>query len=71
MNRLALALFPVVATTLMGIAVVAVLTMDIRATGAPILWASLGGFALSIPVSWWVGRQITAATAGRKGDLDS
>ncbi len=66
MNRLGLALFPMVATTLMGIAVVAVLTMDIWATGKPILWAAIGGFALSIPVSWWIGRQITALAAGRK-----
>jgi hypothetical protein len=66
MNRLGLALFPMVATTLMGIAVVAVLTMDIWATGKPILWAAIGGFALSIPVSWWIGRQITALAAERK-----
>jgi hypothetical protein len=65
MNRLALALFPMVATTLMGIAVVAVLTMDIWATGQPILWAALAGFVVSIPVSWWIGRQITAVTGGR------
>lgn len=69
MNRLALALFPMVATTLMGIAVVAVLTMDIWATGRPILWAALGGFVLSIPVSWWIGRQITAVTRDRRGGV--
>ncbi len=68
MNRLALALFPMIATTLMGIAVVAVLTVDIWATGAPILWAAVGGFVVSIPVSWWIGRQITAVTAPRNGD---
>lgn len=66
MNRLGLALFPMVATTLMGIGVVAVLTMDIWATGQPILWAAAAGFILSIPVSWWIGRQITAVTGGRK-----
>jgi hypothetical protein len=65
MNRLGLALFPMVATTLMGIAVVAVLTMDIWATGKPIAWAALAGFVVSIPVSWWIGRQITALTVGR------
>jgi hypothetical protein len=54
-----------VATTLMGIGVVAVLTMDIWATGQPILWAAVAGFVVSIPVSWWIGRQITAATGGR------
>ncbi|PKP66614.1 MAG: hypothetical protein CVT85_01495 [Alphaproteobacteria bacterium HGW-Alphaproteobacteria-7] len=66
MNRLALVLFPMVATTLMGIAIIAVLTMDIWATGQPILWAATAGFALSIPVSWWIGRQITALTGERK-----
>jgi len=67
MNRMSLALFPMVATTLMGIAVVAVLTMDIWATGQPILWAALAGFAAAVPVSWWVGRQITAVTGARGG----
>lgn len=66
MNRLALMLFPMVATTLMGIAVVAVLTMDIWATGQPILWAAVAGFVVSIPISWLIGRQITAVTGGRK-----
>jgi predicted PurR-regulated permease PerM len=65
MNRIAFVLFPMVATTLMGIAVVAVLTMDIWATGKPILWAALAGFILSIPVSWLIGRQITTLTAAR------
>ena len=67
MNRLALALFPMVATTLMGIAVVAVLTVNIWATGEPILWAAIAGFILSIPVSWWIGRKITAVTGGQGG----
>lgn len=67
MNRLALALFPMVSTTLMGVAVVAVLTINIWATGEPILWAAIGGFVISIPVSWWIGRQVTAVTGGRSG----
>ena len=66
MNRLALMLFPMVATTLMGIAVVAVLTMDIWATGQPILWAAVAGFVVSIPISWLIGRQITAVTGARQ-----
>jgi hypothetical protein len=65
MNRLALMLFPMVATTLMGIAIVAVLTMNIWATGQPILWAAVAGFVVSLPVSWWIGGQITALTAPR------
>lgn len=64
MNRLALVLFPMVATTLMGIAVVAVLTMNIWSTGQPILWAAAAGLLVSIPVSWWIGRQITAIAKG-------
>lgn len=71
MNRLALMLFPMVATTLMGVAVVAVLTMDIWATGAPILWAAVAGFIASVPISWWIGRQITAVTGGRKDQAPS
>ena len=67
MNRLALMIFPMVSTTLMGIAVVVVLTMDIWATGEPILWAAIAGFAAALPVSWWIGRQITAVTAPRGG----
>ncbi len=66
MNRLALMLFPMVATTLMGIAVVAVLTMDIWATGQPILWAAVAGFVVSISISWLIGRQITAVTGARQ-----
>jgi hypothetical protein len=66
MNRLALMLFPMVATTLMGIAVVAVLTMNIWATGQPILWAAVAGFVVSIPISWLIGRQVTAVTGARK-----
>lgn len=62
MIRLALVLFPMVATTLMGIAVVIVLTMNIWATGEPILWAAVAGFVVSIPVSWLIGRQVTAIT---------
>ncbi len=66
MNRLALMLFPMVATTLMGIAVVAVLTMDIWATGQPILWAAVAGFVAALPISWFIGKQITAVTGERK-----
>jgi hypothetical protein len=46
-----------------------VLTLNIWATGEPILWAAVGGFVVSIPASWWIGRQITAMTSGRSGKL--
>lgn len=64
MWKLTLALFPVIATTLMGICVVAVLTMDIQSTSQPIIYAALAGFVLSIPVSLFVGKAVVAKTGG-------
>ena len=58
MLKIALVLFPVIATTLMGIAVIAVLTMDIQADMQPIALAALAAFALSAPASWFIARQI-------------
>jgi len=58
MLKIALILFPVIATTLMGAAVIAVLTIDMQSGFQPILWAALGAFFASIPVSWLIARQI-------------
>ncbi|MEE4207408.1 MAG: hypothetical protein V2I39_14025 [Erythrobacter sp.] len=58
MFKIALVLFPMIATTLMGIAVVAVLTMDTQAGMQPIALAALAAFALSVPASWFIARQI-------------
>lgn len=61
MIRLMLMLFAVIATTLMGTAVVAVLTMQFNAGAQPIIAAAAAGFVLAIPISWIVARQLTAA----------
>ncbi|WP_081853430.1 hypothetical protein [Erythrobacter longus] len=58
MLKVAAILFPVIATTLMGVAVIAVLTMDMQSTSQPILFAAIGAFVLSVPISWFVAKQI-------------
>lgn len=58
MSRVALAIFSVVATTLMGIGVVAVLTMG-YVTAKAIIAAAVAGFVLALPVTWMVARSIT------------
>jgi hypothetical protein len=62
MFRITLILLPIVATTLMGIAVIAVLSMDMQAAWQPIAVASAAGFVLAVPISWFVGRKIVAKT---------
>lgn len=64
MARLSAILFAMIATTFMGIGVVAVLTMGLD-TWKPIVLAAAVGFVLSIPASWLVSRQILAATRPR------
>jgi hypothetical protein len=64
MFKIAAILFPVIATTLMGVGVVAVLTMNMQSNWQPILWVALGAFILSVPVSWFVARMITRAQTG-------
>lgn len=51
MSRLMLTIFSMVATTLMGVLVVAALTMG-HDTLKPILLAAGLGFVLAIPVAW-------------------
>lgn len=58
MLKIASMLFPVIATTLMGVAVIAVLTMDMQSTSQPILWAAVGALVLSVPISWFIAKQI-------------
>ncbi len=62
MFKMMLVLFPVIATSLMGIAVIAVLGMDMWAGWQEIALAAAGGFIVSIPISWWVGKQVIAKT---------
>jgi hypothetical protein len=64
MLKIALVLFPMIATTLMGIAVIAVLTMDIQAGMQPIALAALAAFAVSVPASWFIARQIPGVGRG-------
>ena len=66
MFRITLILLPIVATTLMGMAVIAVLSMDMRVGWQPIAIASAAGFVLAIPIAWLIGRKIVAKT-GRGG----
>lgn len=58
MTRVALAIFSVIATTLMGIGIVAVLTMG-YVTAQAIIAAAVVGFVLALPVTWMVARSIT------------
>jgi len=61
MLRLMLMLFAVIGTTLMGTAVVAVLTLRMDSTAMPLIAAAAAGFVLAIPVSWLVAKQLTTA----------
>lgn len=58
MLKIAAILFPVIATTLMGVAVIAVLTIDMQAGWRDILWPALAAFAAALPISWFIARQI-------------
>lgn len=57
MLRLAMVLFSLIATSLMGSAVVVVLSMGYD-TMTPILGAVAVGFIAALPVSWGVARAI-------------
>lgn len=57
-TRLMLMLFLMIATTIAGILITAVLSMGMT-TGRAILIATAVGFVVSIPVSWLVARAIT------------
>lgn len=57
MTRLMLIIFSMASTTLMGVGIVAALTMG-QDTLQPILIAAAVGFIAAIPVSWFVAKQI-------------
>lgn len=57
MARLALILFSLISTTLMGTAIIAVLVAG-AGTLMPILAAAVVGFLLAIPSSWAVARKL-------------
>jgi hypothetical protein len=66
MNRLTLTLvlFPVIGTTLMGIFVITILSIDMHAPWEQIALAALGGFVIALPISWFIGRQVLARPRG-------
>lgn len=59
MRRLAMILFSMISTTLMGIGVVVALTAGMD-TLKPILVAAAIGWVLAIPVTWAVARKIAS-----------
>ena len=62
MFRMMMFLLPVIATTLMGISVIAVLTLDMQAGWKEIALAALGGLVVSVPASWFIGKAVVAKT---------
>lgn len=58
MTRLMMFLFSMICTTLMGVGMIAALTMGYD-TLTPLLIAIATGFVLSIPATWFVAKQIT------------
>lgn len=58
MTRLMLILFSMISTTMMGVAMVAALTMGYD-TLNPLLVAIGIGFVLSLPATWIIAKQIT------------
>ncbi len=59
MFRLAAILFSMTSTTVAGIAMIVVLSTGYD-TWMPIVVAVVIGFAISIPATWWLVKQITA-----------
>jgi uncharacterized membrane protein YqjE len=62
MLKMLLVLFPVIATTLMGIAVITVVSVDMQAGWQPIALAAVGGFLAAIPFSWLIGKKVVEKT---------
>ena len=60
--RLMSALYSVIATTIMGIFITAVLSMGL-VNGRAILIAAAAGLLLSAPVTWLIARNITSRRA--------
>lgn len=58
MPRLMMILFSMISTTLMGVGMIAALTMGYD-TLNPLLVAIAIGFVVSIPASWFIAKQIT------------
>ncbi len=61
MSKLFFAIHAMAMTVLMGIAVTAVLTMNLPGW-KPVVLAALAGFVVSVPVSWVVAKKIESLT---------
>ncbi len=59
MRRLAMILFAIISTTLMGVGIIVVLTMGMD-TLRPILAGAATGLVLSIPVTYLVAKKIVS-----------
>jgi predicted PurR-regulated permease PerM len=57
MTRLAVMLFSIVGTTLMGVFIIVALTIGYD-TLQPIVIAAVAGFVLAAPASWLIAREI-------------
>ncbi|MCK8465357.1 CTP synthetase [Aliiroseovarius sp. S1339] len=57
MFRLAAVIYILLSATLAGIFIVAALTVGMD-TAQPIIYAAVAGFAVALPVSWIVAKQI-------------
>ncbi|UWQ13786.1 CTP synthetase [Aliiroseovarius sp. M344] len=57
MFRLAAVIYILLGATLAGIFIVAALTVGMD-TAQPIIYAAIAGFAVALPVSWVVAKQI-------------
>ncbi|WP_050526724.1 hypothetical protein [Pseudorhodobacter aquimaris] len=59
MTRLMMILFSIISTTLMGVGMIAALTMGYD-TLNPLLVAIAIGFVAAFPASWFIAKQITS-----------
>ena len=60
MLKIAAMMYLLAAPVLMGVAVTALLTMDLHTSdGMGILWAALAGAVVALPVSWYVAWRLT------------
>ena len=57
MTRLMMVIFAIVSVTMMGIFMVAALTMGLD-TAKPIIVSVIVGFVIAIPVTWVIARQL-------------
>ncbi|MCB9994572.1 MAG: hypothetical protein H6873_13060 [Hyphomicrobiaceae bacterium] len=62
MLRLAGMVYLLVAPVLMGVAVTAILTMDLHTyDGNAMMWAGIGGAVVGLPVAWLIAARLNRA----------